>query len=93
MSKLQRAIEMTAGSKRGAESVIKKLRGSVECDCGCTAESKKKTTVCKDCGGVFCLNHIYYHVDGNNRAICKSAPPLCMSCYQKQHGKRNGWTS
>jgi len=80
MSKLKRALEMTAGSERGAEASINKLRGAVECACGCSVKLKKETLVCQDCSGVFCRNHVYIF------AVVLGSPHLCASCSQKRYG-------
>ena len=48
---------------------------------------KKECFVCSNCGLKFCRKHIYSYVDGNNIAITKNAPALCIKCYQQRHGK------
>jgi DNA-directed RNA polymerase subunit RPC12/RpoP len=41
---------------------------------------KKETYRCAKCGKVFCGDHVYSYVDGNNISITKNSPELCADC-------------
>lgn len=41
--------------------------------------------VCTKCGNLFCGQHIYTYVDGNNRSITENAPPYCEECYKETY--------
>jgi hypothetical protein len=48
--------------------------------CGCVG-SVRGAIRCSRCGKMFCAEHIYSRVDGNNRSITKNAPEYCAECY------------
>jgi hypothetical protein len=41
---------------------------------------KKEACRCTKCGKVFCGEHVYSYVDGNNISITKNSPELCADC-------------
>ena len=51
--------------------------------CGCCVESKQELGQCTKCNKSFCLRCLYSYVDGNNRAITRNSPDLCLKCYRE----------
>jgi len=49
-------------------------------------DSKEKKK-CQHCGELTPTNKLFSYVDGNNIAITKNSPSLCLSCYNKKYGE------
>ncbi len=47
-----------------------------------------KLQKCASCGVEHTLDELFSYVDGNNRAITKNSPELCMPCFRARYGDK-----
>jgi hypothetical protein len=56
--------------------------------CGCEIPATKKyqdNNTCSECREVFCAEHLYIYVDGNNISITRNSRPHCEDCYKLKY--------
>ena len=47
-----------------------------------------KLQKCALCGVEHTLDELFSYIDGNNRAITKNSPELCMPCFRARYGDK-----
>jgi hypothetical protein len=64
---------------------MSKIKTYISKTCGCEIPVAKKYInkekyICSVCGGESCAKHNFNYVDGNNIAITRNSPNICVKC-------------